>query len=131
MTRSPETVLGPLQAVIFDVDGVLVDSPHEQACREALAEFADPADFTTAFYQTHVAGKRRMEGAWATLERLGGVGAARAADFAQKKQAVIGRLISEDRFRAFPDAIRLALAEADLRTVLASSSTMPTRCWPG
>jgi HAD superfamily hydrolase (TIGR01509 family) len=123
MTRSPETVLGPLQAVIFDVDGVLVDSPHEQAWREALAEFADPADFTTAFYQAHVAGKRRMEGARATLERLGGVGAAAiAADFAQKKQAVIGRLISEDRFRAFPDAIRLALAEADLRTVLASSS---------
>ena len=123
MTRSPETVLGPLQAVIFDVDGVLVDSPHEQAWREALAEFADPADFTTAFYQAHVAGKRRMEGARATLERLGGVGAAAlAADFAQKKQAVIDRLISEDRFQAFPDAIRLALAEADLRTALASSS---------
>jgi beta-phosphoglucomutase-like phosphatase (HAD superfamily) len=48
MTRSPETVLGPLQAVIFDVDGVLVDSPHEQAWREALAEFADPAQFLLA-----------------------------------------------------------------------------------
>ena len=75
-----------------------------------------------------------MEGARATLERLGGVGAAAlAADFAQKKQAVIDRLISEDRFQAFPDAIRLALAlrKADLRTVLASSSMMPTRCWPG
>ena len=66
-----------------------------------------------------------MEGARATLERLGGVrAAALAADFAQKKQAVIDRLISEDRFQAFPDAIRLALAlrKADLRTALASSS---------
>ena len=32
-----------LLAVIFDVDGVLVASPHERAWREALAGFADPA----------------------------------------------------------------------------------------
>ncbi|BAU89183.1 HAD-superfamily hydrolase [Methylorubrum populi] len=125
MNRGPEAVPERLQAVIFDVDGVLVDSPHEQAWREALAEFADPSDFTTAFYQAHVAGKRRLEGARATLERLGGAGAAaHAADFARKKQAVIDRLIEQDRFEAFPDAIRLAVAlrEAALRTVLASSS---------
>jgi beta-phosphoglucomutase len=32
-----------LLAAIFDVDGVLVDSPHEQAWREALSGFAEPA----------------------------------------------------------------------------------------
>ncbi len=125
MARSPDAVAEPLRAVIFDVDGVLVDSPHEQAWREALADFADPSGFTTAFYQAHVAGKRRLEGARATLERLGGAGAAaQAAAYANRKQAVIDRLIAQGRFEAFPDAIRLAasLKEAALRTVLASSS---------
>ena len=53
----------PIQAAIFDVDGVLVASPHERAWRESLAGFADPARFTTEFYQAHVAGRPRMEGA--------------------------------------------------------------------
>ncbi|MER2248937.1 HAD-IA family hydrolase [Methylorubrum podarium] len=125
MPASPDAVSGALRAVIFDVDGVLVDSPHEQAWRDALADFADPTGFTTAFYQAHVAGKPRLEGARATLERLGAAGAATdAAAFGRKKQAVIDRLIAEDRFTAFPDAIRLAVAlrETALRTVLASSS---------
>ena len=52
-----------LLAAIFDVDGVLVASPHERAWREALAGFTDPARFTTEFYQAHVAGRRRLEGA--------------------------------------------------------------------
>lgn len=114
-----------LRAAIFDVDGVLVDSPHERAWREALAGFADPAGFTTAFYQSHVAGKRRLEGARAVLERLGGAGAAaRAAAYAERKQALIDRLIAEGSFVAFPDAIRLAVAlkVAGLRMALASSS---------
>ena len=125
MAPSPDAVTEPLRAVIFDVDGVLVDSPHEQAWREALADFADPSGFTTAFYQAHVAGKRRLEGARATLERLGDSGAAaQAAAYAEKKQAVINRLIAEDRFEAFPDAIRFAeaLRGLPLRTVLASAS---------
>ncbi|AWN36342.1 HAD family hydrolase [Methylobacterium radiodurans] len=114
-----------LRAVIFDVDGVLVDSPHEQAWREALAGFADPAGFTTAFYQAHVAGKPRLEGARATLERLGGPGAAAsAALYADRKQAAIERLIAEGDFAAFPDAVRLALGleRTGMRRVLASSS---------
>jgi beta-phosphoglucomutase-like phosphatase (HAD superfamily) len=37
-----------LTAVIFDVDGVLLASPHERAWREALGGFADPDRFTTA-----------------------------------------------------------------------------------
>ncbi|MCP1556849.1 UNVERIFIED_ORG: beta-phosphoglucomutase [Methylobacterium sp. SuP10 SLI 274] len=123
MPPNRDAVPRKLSAVIFDVDGVLVDSPHEQAWREALAEFADPTGFTTAFYQAHVAGKPRLEGARAALERLGDADA-HAAAFAERKQAVIDRLIAEDRFVAFPDAIRLAveLRDAGLRTVLASSS---------
>jgi beta-phosphoglucomutase-like phosphatase (HAD superfamily) len=115
----------PLRAAIFDVDGVLVASPHERAWRESLAGFADPARFTTAFYQANVAGKRRMDGARAALEQLGvSDAAARAPDYAEKKQALIEHLIEQGAFEAFPDAVRLAvgLREAGLRLALASSS---------
>ena len=114
-----------LAAAIFDVDGVLVASPHEQAWREALAGYADSARFTTAFYQAYVAGKPRLDGARATLEGLGVTGAvARAPEYARKKQALIDRLIAEGRFEAFPDAVRFAdgLHAAGLRLTLASSS---------
>src|SRR5271166_2735945 len=114
-----------LLAAIFDVDGVLVASPHERAWREALSGFADPARFTTAFYQANVAGRPRMDGARAALEGLGVPdAAARAAEYAKKKQALIDRLIADGSFEAFPDAVRFAgaLHGAGLRLALASSS---------
>ncbi|MBN9507638.1 MAG: HAD family phosphatase, partial [Alphaproteobacteria bacterium] len=115
----------PLHAAIFDVDGVLVASPHERAWRDSLAGFADPARFTTAFYQANVAGKRRMDGARAALERLGVPNAdARATEYAEKKQAMIEKLIEQGAFEAFADAVRFAvgLRHAGLRLALASSS---------
>jgi beta-phosphoglucomutase len=64
------------QGAIFDVDGVLVDSPHELAWREAFrmlmeGEWRDirdqtsysPERFTQAVYQQVMAGKPRMAGA--------------------------------------------------------------------
>ena len=114
-----------LLAAIFDVDGVLVASPHERAWREALAGYADPRRFTTAFYQANVAGKPRLAGARAALEALGVADAAeRSVDYASKKQALIERLIEQGQFKAFPDAVRFAVAlrAAGLRLALASSS---------
>src|SRR5215467_16175363 len=111
-------------AAIFDVDGVLVASPHERAWREALSGFADPRDFTTEFYQAHVAGKRRLDGAQATLEQLGVPNAAHfVREYADKKQAIIDKLIEEGSFDAFPDAMRFAaaLGKAGLKLALASS----------
>ena len=102
-----------------------VASPHERAWREALAGFADPARFTTAFYQANVAGKPRLEGARSALEQLGVAdAAARAPAYAVAKQALVDRLIAEGSFEAFPDAVRLAadLHAAGLRLALASSS---------
>jgi beta-phosphoglucomutase-like phosphatase (HAD superfamily) len=116
---------GTISATIFDVDGVLVNSPHESAWREALAGFADPAQFTTTFYQAYVAGKARLEGARSALERLGVANAAAAAEkYAEAKQALIDRLIEQCSFEAFPDAVRLAAAlhAAGLKLALASSS---------
>jgi beta-phosphoglucomutase len=120
-TVAPRT----LRAAIFDVDGVLVASPHEQAWREALAGYADPSRFTTEFYQANVAGKPRLAGARATLEGLGvSQAATRAVGYATKKQALIDHLIEVGDFESFPDAVRLAVAlrAAGLRLSLASSS---------
>ena len=60
-----------LAAAIFDVDGVLLASPHERAWREALGGFADPERLTTELYESRVAGKPRLSGAIAVLEALG------------------------------------------------------------
>jgi beta-phosphoglucomutase len=116
---------GGLPGAIFDVDGVLVASPHERAWREALDGYADRARFTTDFYQARVAGKPRLDGARATLEGLGVPdAAARTAEYARKKQALVDRLIAEGSFEAFPDAVRFAAAlhAAGLQLALASSS---------
>lgn len=122
---SEATARRTLRAAIFDVDGVLVASPHEQAWREALADYADPSRFTTDFYQANVAGKPRFAGARATLEGLGvSQAATRAVGYATKKQALIDHLIEAGEFESFPDAVRLAVAlrAAGLRLGLASSS---------
>jgi trehalose/maltose hydrolase-like predicted phosphorylase/beta-phosphoglucomutase-like phosphatase (HAD superfamily) len=112
-------------AAIFDVDGVLVASPHERAWREALANFADPAGFTTEFYQAHVAGKPRLDGARSVLERLADAADVKQIEaYAKAKQALIDQLIENGEFEAFPDAVRLAadLDVAGFKLALASSS---------
>lgn len=102
---------GPRTAIILDVDGVLLRSPHERAWRDALAGFADPVRFTPALYRSEVAGKPRLDGALAALLVLGVRDASeRAADYAARKQARLEALIAEGRVEAFPDALRLVLA---------------------
>ena len=113
----------PLAAALFDADGVLLDSPHERAWREALAGLADPARFTTALYQREVAGKPRLDGARAALAALG-VPVERAEDYAARKQAMIEQLIAAGAFAAWPDAVTLARAlhAAGVPLAVASSS---------
>jgi len=111
-------------AVIFDVDGVLVASPHERAWRDALdglmaAEWKAiaghttyaPGRFTTAVYQAQVAGKPRLAGARAVLEYFQVPDAERrAVTLGERKQAMIDACIARDAFQAFPDGVRLVLA---------------------
>jgi trehalose/maltose hydrolase-like predicted phosphorylase/beta-phosphoglucomutase-like phosphatase (HAD superfamily) len=126
------------RGAIFDVDGVLVDSPHELAWREALrelmeGEWRDIRDqtswtaerFTPGVYQQVMAGKPRMAGARAGLEYFGVPDVdARIEQYAAAKQERVVRLIEEGRFMAFPDALRFILAVKDLglRVAAASSS---------
>jgi beta-phosphoglucomutase-like phosphatase (HAD superfamily) len=127
------------QAAIFDVDGVLVDSPHERAWREALRELMagawsdiraqtswSPDAFTAQVYREHVSGKPRMSGARAALEyfRVPDAGGRRLAEYAARKQAMVIELIDAGDFEAFPDALRFIIAAkaAGVGVVAASSS---------
>ena len=103
--------LRSLTACIFDVDGVLLASPHERAWREALRGFAEPDRFTTAMYQAHVAGKPRLSGARAALEALDVPDAGQqAVVYAERKQKRLEELIDAGAVAAFPDALRFVQA---------------------
>jgi beta-phosphoglucomutase-like phosphatase (HAD superfamily) len=126
------------RGAIFDVDGVLVDSPHEQAWREGLQqlmenEWADvrsrtsyaPEKFTPEVYQRVMSGKPRYAGARAVLEYFGVPDPdRRAQEYGDRKQVMIVELIEAGQFHAYPDALRFVLAvkEAGLRISAASSS---------
>jgi HAD superfamily hydrolase (TIGR01509 family) len=113
-----------LAAAIFDVDGVLLASPHERAWREALADYADPASFTTAVYQAQVAGKPRMEGALAALQAMGVPDAEQQAKpYAERKQARLEALIQIGAVKAFPDALRFVQALKKLGWPMAVASS--------
>jgi beta-phosphoglucomutase-like phosphatase (HAD superfamily) len=128
----------PFLAAIFDVDGVLVDSPHEKAWRESLRELMEnewsdtrdhttwtPDAFTPRLYQQQVSGKPRRAGASAVLEYFGmGNDAARIEEYALRKQQMVVRLIEAGDFEVFPDALRFVVAtkDAGLRLAIASSS---------
>jgi len=114
LQASPSVKLGTLKAAIFDVDGVLLASPHEHAWREALSGFADPNLFTTEMYQAHVAGKPRLVGARAALEALGvpdAVGL--AVSYAERKQKWLDYLIQAGGVAAFPDALHFVQGSLD------------------
>ena len=113
-----------LTAGIFDVDGVLLASPHERAWREALQGFGDPRRFTTAMYQAEVAGKPRADGARAALEALGVSDAGRQAPaYARSKQARLEELIRAGAVEAFPDALRFVRAVQALGWPMAVASS--------
>ena len=120
------------------MDGVLVDSPHELAWREALKELLDgdwrdirdrtswtAERFTTQVYQQLMAGKPRLAGARAALEYFGVPDVDRRSEqYAAAKQKHVVQLIEQGRFRAFPDALRfiLAVKNSGIRVAAASSS---------
>ncbi len=126
------------RGAIFDVDGVLVDSPHERAWRDTLQELMEtrwsdirsssdyaPDRFTSRVYQDVVSGKPRLSGARAVLDHFDVPDAgARAAVYAELKQERVVELIQAGEFEPFKDALRFVLAVSGrgLRVAAASSS---------
>jgi beta-phosphoglucomutase len=123
---------------IFDVDGVLVDSPHERAWRDALKELMEtkwsdlrpstsysPERFTSQVYQQVMSGKPRFSGAQAALEYFDVPDAERRArTYGDRKQSMVIELIEAGEFTAYPDALRfiVAVKDAGIRVAAASSS---------
>ncbi|MGH9057375.1 MAG: HAD family hydrolase [Acidimicrobiales bacterium] len=134
--------MAKFQGAIFDVDGVLVDSPHEKAWRESLRELMEsdwrdiresttwsPDAFTPAVYEKYLSGKPRMSGARAALDYFKVPEAdTRVEMYAARKQAMIVRLIDEGDFTAYPDALRFVIAtkESGVKIADASSSKNAT-----
>ncbi len=128
------------QGAIFDVDGVLVDSPHEKAWRESLRELMEsdwsdirdrttwsPEAFTSRVYEEQMSGKPRMSGARAALEYFhvpDDEDDHRLLEYAERKQKMVVRLIEAGDFTAYPDALRfiIAVKDAGMRVAAASSS---------
>jgi beta-phosphoglucomutase-like phosphatase (HAD superfamily) len=126
------------QGAIFDVDGVLVDSPHEKAWRESLRELMEgvwsdirdrttwsPEAFTPQVYEEELSGKPRMSGARATLEYflVPDDDDTRLAEYAKHKQAMVVRLIETGDFTAYPDALRFIIAVKDSGMHVAAASS--------
>ena len=105
---------------IFDVDGVLVDSPHERAWRDALNELMEtrwsdvrpettysPERFTPQVYQQVMSGKPRFSGAQAALEYFDVPEAEpRSKAHSDRKQSMVIELIEAGEFTPYPDALR-------------------------
>ena len=123
---------------IFDVDGVLVDSPHERAWRDALKELMEtqwsdirsetsysPERFTAQVYQQVMSGKPRFSGARAALEYFDVPDAeTRSRAYGERKQSTVIELIEAGEFTAYPDALRfiIAVKDAGIHVAAASSS---------
>jgi beta-phosphoglucomutase len=130
-------VTSGFRGAIFDVDGVLVDSPHERAWREALddlmrTDWSDiagrtlyaPGRFTSRVYRSVVAGKPRLSGAQAALQYFEVDDAKQRADvYARRKQRMVLDLIQAGEFSAYPDALRFAMATRARRIPLAAASS--------
>ena len=137
-----------IEAYIFDVDGVLVDSPHERAWGDTLRylienEWTDlvgktsysPERYTSSVYQEHVAGRPRHEGAAALLDCFGipDPDGSRLRMLCDRKQEMIERLIDNREFTAFEDALHFVVKAKmrGARVAAASSSKNANRLMSG
>lgn len=128
-----------LQGGIFDIDGVLLDTPHERAWREAFEQLMTgpwqaivsqttytAGAFTTAVYQEQVAGKPRDAGSAAALAyfHVPDADGARIRQYAAAKQALLESLAAAGQIHVYDDALRflLAVKAAGVRVCAASSS---------
>ena len=125
------------RGAIFDVDGVLVDSPHEAAWRDAFQELMEgdwadirdetswkPGAFTARVYQEVLSGKPRMAGAIGALEHFGVPDPeSRVEAYADRKQEMVVELIEAGKFSAYPDALRFVIAVKDAGMKIAAASS--------
>jgi beta-phosphoglucomutase-like phosphatase (HAD superfamily) len=105
---------------IWDIDGVVLDSPHEELWRVTLMrEPWKTEGLTSDLYVTHVASRPRLEGAHNILELLGVYERLGATSheakrelmerYASEKDSLTKELIGRGEFKLFADAVTLLL----------------------
>ena len=132
--------------LIYDVDGVLVDSPHEKSWGDALATLFEtraawrkvlpqsswrPDAYSQEVYLKIAAGKPRRDGAKALLDYFGirDEEGALLDDLYHFKQEVFLGLVDRGEFDVFEDAVRFVLESRarGYRQAVASSSKNANR----
>lgn len=119
--------------LIWDIDGVVVDSPHEEAWREtAMKDPWNVEDLSSDFYFAHVASRPRYEGGNNILEQKGvyeRLGARTEEErhrllqeYCEEKNRLIGELIDTGKFRIYPDAVTLLLKSREKGILQAAAS---------
>ena len=111
---------------IFDVDGVIADTPHEEAWRESLQFLFNererwrqvlertsysPEKFTTELYRERISGKARIEGARSALAHfhVPDPDGSLLEEYCNTKQKVFLDKIAHGEFRVYEDALLLLL----------------------
>jgi beta-phosphoglucomutase-like phosphatase (HAD superfamily) len=122
---------------IFDVDGVVVDSPHERAWREALRQLMEtswrairdrtgykPEGFTSELYHERMSGKPTMSGARAALEYFDVPDVEeRIEEYGQRKQHIVDEVLDAEGVTPYADALRFILAVRDAGIGICSASS--------
>ena len=112
--------------LLFDVDGVIAETPHEEAWKSAAIEWGIiPQDFNfTKFYASHVAGEPGITGAINILEQLESDGnpyliknsvnpekkKELAKRFRETKQKFVEEYIKEGKFKVFEDIYEIIIS---------------------
>jgi beta-phosphoglucomutase-like phosphatase (HAD superfamily) len=128
-------------AFLFDVDGVIAETPHEESWKQAAVEWSIIPDafHFTPFYVAHVAGEPGLTGAYRILGQLTGQSdrtffscccadepsrIAKAHCFRDRKQRIMEEHIRQRHYRPFKDIVDIVMAarKDDIPIAAVSSS---------
>jgi len=134
-----DNVVVPNVGFIWDIDGVVVDSPHEDAWRiTAMKEPWGVTGLSSDFYFAHVASRPRYEGGHNILQLKGvyerlGAGTVEEKEallekFCSEKNKLIEKLIDTGKFKLYPDAITLLLRAKTMGIKQAAASASKNAC---
>ena len=133
------SILTPRVGFIWDIDGVVVDSPHEEAWRiTAMKEPWNIEGLNSDFYFNHVASRPRYAGGDNILElkgvyqRLGAVTEEEKESlldkFCTEKNSLIEQLIETGKFNLFADAVTILLRAKSIGIKQAAASASKNAC---
>jgi len=114
-----------MKAFIFDIDGVVLDTPHEESWRQALKEFG--YELSSDIYHEYVAGKARLVGAESVFDYFNidkGKNNEEVVKSAELKQKMIEKAVIDKNFKVYDNTIKLLLEakKAGLKLAAASAS---------